>query len=151
MDISSFINSKDIRDYHNKLGYKYYALEAAWLVSQCHHKTLEEKHQAWQWIIDNMPDMEIVNCGRWVSEKGDTVHKVLADYMEMEKAFIERFKDASDGWLYIYKSFCRSLGNGCSSYDCEGIFTSFDNCLKDISENVDADDSGIVVDRKSVV
>lgn len=145
MNITSFINSRDIRYYHNKIGYEYNSLEAAWLVSQCHDKTLDEKHQAWQGIIDNMPDMEIVNCGRWVSEKGDTVHKVLADYMEMEKAFIEKFKNASGGWLYTYKSYCRSLSNGCSSYDWEGIFTSFDNCLKDSSEMVDSVDIGIVV------
>ena len=145
MDISSFVNSRDIKKYHRDIGYKYNALEAAWLVSQCHGKTLEEKHQAWHWIIDNMPDMEIANCGRWVSEKGDTVHKVLADYMEMEKAFIERFKDASGGWLYTYKSYCRSLGNGRSSYDWEGFFTSFDNCLKDAYETIEAEDSDIVV------
>ena len=42
MDISGFINSRDIKKYHRDIGYKYIALEAAWLVSQCHGKTLEE-------------------------------------------------------------------------------------------------------------
>lgn len=59
MDITSFINSKDIREYHKQIGYEYNSVEAAWLVSQCNSKTLEQKHEAWLWIIDNMPDMEI--------------------------------------------------------------------------------------------
>ena len=35
MDFTNFINSKDIRDYHREIGYKYNTLEAAWLVYQC--------------------------------------------------------------------------------------------------------------------
>ena len=72
MDISSFINSRDIWDYHREIGYEYNALEAAWLVSQCNNKTLKQKHEAWQWIIDNMPDMEVKDCGKWSSNFNDS-------------------------------------------------------------------------------
>ena len=103
MDITGFINSKDIREHHRAIGYEYNALEAAWLVSQCQHATLEEKHEAWRWIIENMPDCEIKDCGGRVTVPTDSVHKVLAEYMEMENAFIERFKDASGGHMYIFR------------------------------------------------
>ncbi len=43
MDITNFINSKDIREYHREIGYQYNALEAAWLVYQCDSITLEEE------------------------------------------------------------------------------------------------------------
>ncbi len=32
MDFYRFINSKDIREYHWRIGYEYNAAEAAWLV-----------------------------------------------------------------------------------------------------------------------
>ena len=41
MDITGFINSKDIREHHRAIGYKYNELEADWLVYQCHNETLE--------------------------------------------------------------------------------------------------------------
>ena len=84
MDFSSFINSEDIRDYHREIGYQYNALEAAWLVYQCNDIPLWEKHEAWLWIIHNMPDQEITNCGRWGTQKGGSTHKLLIEYMKME-------------------------------------------------------------------
>ena len=144
MDISRFINSTDIRNYHKKIGYEYNSVEAAWLVSQCHSKTLEEKHEAWQWIIDNMTDMEIVNCGRWVSEKGQTIHKVLADYMEMEKTFVKEFKDSSRGWLYMYKYYFMD------SIDTEGCFSSYENCEKHIMENYHPEETNHIEIRRGL-
>ena len=76
MDITGFINSKDIREHHRAIGYEYNALEAAWLVSQCQHATLEEKHEAWRWIIVNMPDCEIEGRGRMVPGKIESVQKI---------------------------------------------------------------------------
>ena len=104
MDFTNFINSKDIRDYHREIGYQYNSLEAAWLVSQCHRKTLEQKHDAWKWIIDNLPDYAITNVGKWHPLKGESVHKMLADYMDMQDQFIAEFKDETGGWFYSYTS-----------------------------------------------
>ncbi len=59
MDFTFFINSRDVRDYHRKIDYKYSSLEAAWLVYMCDSIILSEKHSAWNWIINNMPDETI--------------------------------------------------------------------------------------------
>ncbi len=40
MDIYRFINSKDIRAHLENIGYQFNALEAAWLVYQCHTATM---------------------------------------------------------------------------------------------------------------
>ena len=61
MDITNFINSRDIRDYHREIGYKYNALEAACLVYQCRGINVRQKHDAWNWIIRNMPDCKVSN------------------------------------------------------------------------------------------
>ena len=142
MDISSFINSRDIKKYHREIGYEYNALEAAWLVSQCNNKTLKQKHEAWQWIIDNMPDMEVKDCGRWSSRfKDDSIHKLLEDYMEMKNAFIKKFLDNSGGYLYEYRRYWPSVKIGGAVSDFEGFFSSWDKCIDHIMETEDAEDS----------
>ena len=148
MDITNFINSKDIRDYHREIGYQYNTLEAAWLVSQCQGKTLEQKHEAWKWIMDNMPDQEVENCGRWVHHQGESIHKVLADYMEMQNQFIAEFKDESGGWLYSYKSYYNTSDYKHDSYSYEGVFTSWDKCLEYVEENEDGEDISFIEIRR---
>ena len=132
MDFTNFINSKDIRDYHREIGYQYNALEAAWLVSQCHSITLLEKHEAWQWIIDNMPDYAITNVGKWHPLKGESVHKMLADYMDMQDQFIAEFKDETGGWFYSYTSHYYA-NNSFDSNLYEGFFSSWGKCVETIN------------------
>ncbi len=142
MDISGFINSRDIRKYHRDIGYEYNALEAAWLVSQCHCKTLKQKHEAWQWIIDNMPDMEVKDCGRWGSNfNDDSIHKLLKEYMDMDNAFIKDFQDNSGGYFYKFRRYSHSVKRGGAVSDYEGFFSSWDKCLKYIFDNEDAEDA----------
>ena len=142
MDISAFINSRDIKKYHRDIGYEYNALEAAWLVYQCNNKTLKQKHEAWQWIIDNMPDMEVKNYGRCSSRfKGDSIHELLKDYMEMENAFIMAFKDSSGGYFYKYRRYSPSVKIGGAISDFEGFFSSWDKCISHILETEDAEDA----------
>ena len=118
MDFTKFINSKDIRDYHRKIGYEYNSLEAAWLVSRCHSITLRERHEAWQWIIDNMPDLIVKDGiitkeengwakGEKISLNGKTLHEYIAAYMEMQDKFIREMKkggkDIAYNFEYLYK------------------------------------------------
>ena len=44
-----------------------------------------------------MPDCEITNVGKRHPLKGESVHKMLADYMEMQDQFIADYKDGTDG------------------------------------------------------
>lgn len=59
MNIYEFINSRDIAKHLEAIDYPFSAMETAWLVYQCVSKSIEEKKEAWQWIIDNMPDAEV--------------------------------------------------------------------------------------------
>ncbi|MCR5108796.1 MAG: hypothetical protein K6B28_11620 [Lachnospiraceae bacterium] len=80
MDILSFVNSKDIRNYLHEIDYKCDSMQAAWLVYQSYDKTYEEKHKAWQWIIDNMPDCEMPERRRCIARS--SVHAYLKELME---------------------------------------------------------------------
>lgn len=137
MDITDFINSRDIRDHHRKIGFKYNALEAAWLVYQCRDVNVKQKHAAWKWIIQNIPDCEVSN-GRINSLiYGQSVHKTIADYLEMEQRFIDSFMRES-GWLYTY---CRNLNCGgereIDIVDDKGIFSSAEKCINHILRTED--------------
>ena len=57
MDVSRFINSKDIREYLSQTDYRFNTLEAAYLIYACRFLTMREKHDAWDELIDTMPDM----------------------------------------------------------------------------------------------
>ena len=138
MDLYRFINSIDIRDYHKKIGYKYNALEAAWIVSQSQGLTLDQRHEAWMWIVDNLPDMK-VELGRENNRYyGKSLHKILVAYMKMQREFIAELKcdfAISENRLYVYKP-CYRCYNG-TSYDIgvKGFYSSWDSCLKAIAEN----------------
>ena len=56
MDITKFLNSKDIREHLQAMDYSFDAVTAAYLVWQCRRATLSEKIQAWETIQKTMPD-----------------------------------------------------------------------------------------------
>ena len=90
MDIYEYINSKVIRAYLRKEQYSFDPLQCAFLVYQSRRHTLEEKHAAWQEIIDTMPDMPVperMNCVGW-----ESLHAMLRDYMAMENKQLARPK-----------------------------------------------------------
>ena len=59
MNIYELVNSRDIREHLQNIGFAPNAPESAWLVYQSNNHTIEEKHDAWRWIIANMPDCEV--------------------------------------------------------------------------------------------
>lgn len=56
MDVYKFIDSKDMREYLKSLDYQFTAAEAAYLVGRKDRILLKEQLNAWQEIIDTMPD-----------------------------------------------------------------------------------------------
>ena len=137
MDITIFINSRDIRDYHRKIGYKYNALEAAWLVYYCRDISVKQKHEAWNWIIQNMPDCEVSNGRIHTCFYGKSAHKAIADYIEMEQDFIDSFMTDS-GWLYTYShSFIRGGEREVDIVYDKGVFSSAENCIEHILKEED--------------
>ena len=89
MSLYSFINSKDIRKYLQKIKYPFSSLEAARLIYQCHSTTLKEKHAAWRELIQTMPDCAIEE--RPNTAPHDSLHRFLVEYMERENLLLEAF------------------------------------------------------------
>ena len=96
MDIFACINSKDIRKYLKQIGYKFDALETAWLIYACKALSYEDKKALWKEVIMTMPDCVVPS----------------------------RMNCAGSGYLFnnalcfkFLSLFCGSFSNGCS--DCK--------------------------------
>lgn len=133
MNIYRFINSKDIRKHLEDMKYEFNALEAAWLVSQCKDVTLEEKHNAWKWIIDNMPDMEVkerINCSY-----RESLHDTLNKYMELDKDLMKEFCAEDEG---VYTCILYENGNKITSLTQEiSVFFNHEDCIRYVKEFLD--------------
>lgn len=77
MNISRYINSKDIRRYLEKIGYEFSSLEAAWLIYQCHSAAPEKKHDAWRELIQTIPDCPMER--RPNTDPHDSLHHFLTE------------------------------------------------------------------------
>ncbi len=131
MNIYRFVNSRDIRKHLEDIKYEFNALEASWLVYQCKNATLKEKNEAWAWIIDNMPDMEVherVNC-----PYRESLHKTLREYMAMYENLLEQFKNPGDA---VYTCRCYERGDEITIHCAQDreVFFSFDDCINEIKE-----------------
>ncbi len=94
-DFRHFILSEDIRMFHTELfpaGYEYSAKEAGYLVWQCRTASMEEKYAAWQWIVDNMPDCEVISQNP-ESETFPSLHQELRQIIEANDLRIENKED----------------------------------------------------------
>ena len=68
-----FIDSKDIREHLKKIDYKFKPDEAAFAIWQSHNKPISEKHEGYEWIINNMPDMNLKERVPRAYREGDVI------------------------------------------------------------------------------
>lgn len=93
-----FINSRDIRDYLREQAYELNALQCAYLVWQSTRHSLEEKHEAWQEIINTMPDVPVPT--RFTVH--DSLHRMLLGYMAMEKKCLALLRKSEPNAMFTY-------------------------------------------------
>lgn len=107
MNIYEFFNSKDIAAHCKNIGHKFTALEMAYIISRSEYHTLEQKHNAWQYLIDHYPD-EYLPEGKWLDDDGEMVrkerslHKFLQHYIEIEQQFLADFPITRNEYVYEY-------------------------------------------------
>ena len=123
MDIFRFINSRDVREYLKSRNYPFTSLEAAWLIYQCRCATIKEKHEAWQELIQTMPDCAVAE--RPHTARHESLHQFLKEYIRTEDEILDWFfrneKDA------IYNCEFWEYAMWCPGGE---YFDSFQKCLK---------------------
>lgn len=100
MNIYEFIPSGDIRSHCEKLGHSFTSLESAYLIYHSPNHTLAQKHEAWQELIETMPDMEIeerLNCRHY-----DSLHDFLRQYMALEDRLLQTFFQDDPAFVYRF-------------------------------------------------
>lgn len=126
MDFFKFINSKDIRAHLEKIGYACSPIEGAWLIYQSRNATLEEKHAAWQEMIDTLPDCSI-DWRKWRAPR-ESLHGFLSDYMALERKWLKEFYETAHA-VYRFKVSGKDEGDAYEKEsDC--IFSSAETCLE---------------------
>ncbi len=128
MDAFRFINSKDIRNYLNEINYTFTPVEMAWLIWKCEHITLKEKQDAWQDIIDTLPDCP-VDCS---FQKISSLHKFLKDTITLENKMIDDFcKNEKDTVYYFYIDYTRGYDHNHKKY------STYDDMIEDVKNIVE--------------
>ncbi len=140
LDVISYVNSKDIRQYLHDINYQCNTIQAAWLVYQSAKMSMVEKYEAYRWIIDNMPDLPMPKVKHLI--KHDSIHEYLnqnIEFFEKHKAKYEdkggidyHITDEEDFdylWCYFPTPFkkgdivCSCLNNPHNHFDlCTGMF-----------------------------
>ena len=146
MDIFQYVNSKDIRAHLENIGYQFNALEAAWLVCQCHTATMEEKHAAWREIIDTMPDMRV----EFADESFESLHQLLRDNMAEEQRWFQSFVSPDASTVYEFEYFERKTNHRCSSRP----FAEYNACISAMKKSVAVYKNGEIspiIIRKTIV
>lgn len=100
MDYIDFVNSKDVANHMREVGYQPAGAEASYLVYRNLAASLPEKYDAWEEIIDTMPDEELpIMPGFWKS-LGEPLylHAFLREYMDAQRAQLELFANGADSY-----------------------------------------------------
>ncbi len=127
MDIFSFINSRDIQNYLKEQDYKFSVPECAWLIKQSKNTTIEERHRAWNEIIQTMPDCEVESVDPDAPPQ-KSLHAFLRKYMEIETSLLDRFYKDEQNAAYVYKS---TYEWSCGDCWDSRLFPSYQACVED--------------------
>lgn len=137
MNIYEFVNSRNIAEYWQKIGFMPNALESAYLVYYSKNHTIEEKHDAWRWIIDNMPDCEV--SGKNIESPQKSLHEFLKKYMAITYALIANFFADEKGAVYTYRALWENefdkYDDGSEWYRVNSIFSNFEEAFADATED----------------
>lgn len=124
MDVFSFINSRDIRDYLKQIEYRFNSLEVAWLIWQCRSMSYEDKKGAWQEVINTMTDCKVesrANVKGW-----DSLHSMLRQYISKMDSIIHDFYTKQKDCVFMYRFLCKGDSEWCENF--QTVFCSLDDC-----------------------
>lgn len=136
MNIFRFINSKDIREYLRELQYQFTVPEAAFLIFMSRIVPLKEKFDAWQEIINTMPDCSLEE--RPNMKALPSFHQFLKDYMALQKKMLAGFYQQEKA---VYTIECYEMELGKNDWVDLGLyFPDYQTAVSNLTENWLEDD-----------
>lgn len=146
MDIVKFVNSKDIAEHLRNIKYEFSTIEAAWLIWQSIDTTLKERHEAWNTLIEEMPDCEMPERN-WCKYQ-ESIRAFLRQYMDIENRQYELFQKSESGAVYQYKFYCKNDIDWCEQFS--DLFYTEQDVWKQIEEDMDLEIERIVIRKKYI-
>ena len=113
MEIYKLIESKAMRE-HLK-DYPFTALEASYII-RISDLSFHQRHEAWQYVIDNMPD-----C---LTPEGQSVHQFLKECIEESVNLFVDITDKNNKYIYTFERNCAH----------DKYYDDFSLCFKDAVE-----------------
>lgn len=133
MDICSFINSKSIREYLHEIKYDFNAKEAAWLINQCNLISIEEKHEAWKQLMQEIPDFKLGERFDFLPD--NSLYELLRRNIKYQNEQLELFNKGDKGAVYQYRFYCPGDSEWTENYD--GVYASIEECWDKVEEDMD--------------
>ena len=134
MDIFSFIESKDIAQHIKATGYRITDIQKAWLVWNCRSATQEERHAAWQELIQSTTDQKIVSGLH--STEWPSFHQMLADYMALDRKLVDLLKRDDPNTVFRFEAKTNSLNPRVRQLEWRGeaLFSTYEKALSGIED-----------------
>lgn len=125
MDIYRFIDSKDIREHLENLNYSFSTWEAAYIVWHCKNATVSEKEDAWNRIIETMPNCALQKRINMIEIPDFYVF--LKKYIDVQKLILQNFM-IKDNCIYSFTvNYRNKIGN--KDYYESDVFSDYTKCL----------------------
>lgn len=144
-DILEFLDSPDIKEHLKDIGYEFTTPEAAFIVDRSNEKTLQQKIEGWQKVIDNMPNCAMTRRHGTLSIPN--FHVFLRDVIKWERKKIARFKQPGKH-MYFFEDKTGSPHENGSSF---GPYISYDKCFEAIWNELEEENpTSIEITRRPI-
>lgn len=133
MDFCCYVNSKSISKHLRDIKYDFNSKEAAWLIWQCISISLEEKHNAWKQLMEEMSDYDLGE--RFDYLPNNSLFELIKRNIKYHKEQYDLFLKKEDDAIYQYSFYCTDDSSWCEDY--YGVYKSLDECWKLLEEDMD--------------
>lgn len=130
MNIYEFINSKDVCEYLQKIGYRFNPIEMAYIIHKSTKKSMSEKFNAYNYIISNMEDCYLP------FNKEMTLKQFLHKHMELTNMYIKDFTlNPNEELCFSTYKFIRKENGEYYKFHEEVSFKTIDEAVKTNNED----------------
>lgn len=141
MDFLKFINSNAIRNHLKNINYEFSSVEAAFIVWQSGCCTIEERHDAWKYIVENMQDVRVLDF-MTSSYRHDLdecygkdfmLHEYLRQYINYEERLLKAAKTDEENTFFSFEMYYAGDSETCKD---ERLFTKYEKLIQAIDEEI---------------
>ena len=130
--ILEFIDSNTVYKHLIDIGYEPDALTAAYIVWQSKSHTLAQKEEAFEWIIENMPDMKIPRH-EYHAER-ESLHEFLDEYIGKTSIYVQSFVFDMPEVAYDFSAYYGAPDN--AWVDDDNLYSSYKNVMEAIRSSI---------------